>query len=79
MDNQNEKLPNTTGKEEDPYEDYEIRDHSNTLHDHFYIEDPQQDPNSELLSVMCTGCPSGCNIEPDKFKIVEGKIVSKNS
>jgi len=71
-----EKQPNMSGEnEEDPFVDYEIKDFANTNHDHYYIEDPIQDPNSELLSVMCKDCPHGCNIEPDKFMIKKGKIV----
>ena len=62
--------------EEEIEQENEIKDHSNTNHSpHYYIEDPVQDPNSELLSVMCKDCPHGCSIEPDKFMIKKGKIV----
>jgi hypothetical protein len=61
-------------KELDPFEDYEVKEVYNTNHDHYYVEDPKQDPNSELLQVMCTGCNSGCNIDNNLFVIKEGKI-----
>lgn len=59
----------------DPFIDCEVKEVANTAHGHFYCEDPVQDPNSELLQIMCTGCPSGCNINPDELKIKDGKIV----
>lgn len=40
--------------------------------DHYWVEDSYQ-PN-DLLSIVCTKCPSGCQIGNDK-KIIDGKIV----
>ena len=62
--------------EVNPYEDYEVKDHSNTAHDHFYVVDPKQDPNNEMTQILCTGCPSGCSIT-DEFTLKNGKIVKK--
>jgi hypothetical protein len=64
--------------EVNPFEDYELKDHSTTDHEHFYVVDPVQDKNSELLNVMCTGCPSGIMIDGDKFNVVDGKIITKD-
>jgi hypothetical protein len=61
--------------EVDPFSEYTVKDHSNTICEHFYCEDEKQDPNSELLSVRCIKCPSGCNIDPKLFKVLDGKIV----
>jgi hypothetical protein len=65
--------------EEDPFIDLEFKEVANTSCEHEYIVDEKQDPNSELLSVRCVKCPSGCNINPDEFEIKKGKIVPKNS
>jgi hypothetical protein len=79
MDNQNKEQIKEQENEVDPFVEVEFKEVANTSHSpHFYVEDPQQDPNSELLQVMCTGCNSGCNIDPKEFSIKEGKIV-KNS
>ena len=64
-------------KEVDPYTDYEVKETRTTVCDHFYCEDAIQDPNTELMSVMCVKCWHGCMIEPDKFHIKEGKICRK--
>jgi anaerobic selenocysteine-containing dehydrogenase len=61
-------------KEIDPFEDCEVIDRGNTAHDHFYVEDPIQDPNSDMTSVFCTGCAHGCNIT-EEFKLKDGKII----
>jgi hypothetical protein len=60
--------------ETDPFEDFETIDKGTTAHDHTYILDPQQDPNTEMTSIMCTGCNHGCNITSE-FTLKAGKIV----
>ena len=74
---QKEKSPNIAGEEAepDPFTDYQVIDKGNTNHQHYYIEDPIQDPNTNLMSVMCGGCSHGISIEPDKFKVEDGKVV----
>jgi len=62
-------------KIEDPFKEYESREVANTKCEHYFTEDPIQDPNSNLLSVICTKCPSGIMIDSDKFKIENGKVV----
>jgi hypothetical protein len=45
-----------------------------TAHNHFWVEDIQQDPNSDLISCRCTGCPAGSSIDPKVTKIVDGRM-----
>lgn len=72
MDNE-EKIEDL---EENPFVDLEFKEIANTNHDHYYVEDPKQDPNNEMTQLMCTGCPSGCSID-DTLKVVDGKIAKK--
>jgi len=62
-------------KVEDPFTDYEVVEKQGTVCEHYYCEDPKQDPNSDMLSVVCTKCPSGVNITKNQ-KIIDGKIVN---
>jgi len=63
---------------EEPYKEYEVREIARTDGEHYYVEDPQQDPNSNLTSVICTHCPSGVMIDSTKFEIKDGKIIERN-
>jgi hypothetical protein len=77
-DKQN-KLESITGKEEieeNPFVDVKFVEVANTVHDHYYVEDPIQDLNNEMTQLICTGCPSGCSIADD-LKVVDGKIIKK--
>jgi hypothetical protein len=57
------------------FKDYVVRKVT-TCKKHYWVESEQQDQNSELLSVNCLNCPTGASINPQKFKIVDGKICS---
>jgi hypothetical protein len=59
----------------DPFTDYEVIDKGNTSHDHYFVEDPIHDPNTNLMSIFCTGCPHGQMIDGDKFNLKDGKVV----
>jgi hypothetical protein len=66
--------------EVDPFIEVEFKEFSSTKGcEHFFIESPLQDKNSELVSVECINCPHGVSIDPTKFEIKEGKICSKQS
>jgi hypothetical protein len=62
--------------EQDPYEEYQIKEVVNTSHEHYYVIDPLQDLTNEMTQLLCTGCPSGCSIADD-LKVVNGKIIKK--
>ena len=50
-----------------------------TTCDHYYIEDSEQDPNTNLVSVRCMndGCWHGIMIDPSKITISDGKLTYK--
>jgi len=62
-------------EETDPFVDCEFREVANTKCEHYFVEDPQQDPNSDMTSVVCTKCPSGANITKSQ-KLKDGKIIN---
>lgn len=67
MNNQNEE----TKEEEQPIGET----YSTVCNPHLWIEDAEQDPNSDLTSVRCAKCWSGASINPSEVNIVDGKLV----
>lgn len=45
-----------------------------TACEHYYVEDIDQDPNTNLVSVRCTQCWHGVMIDPTQFIIKEGQL-----
>jgi hypothetical protein len=58
------------------FTDHTIKDVHSTQCDHFLFEDPNQDPKSDLTSVLCSKCWSGFMISDDQC-IEDGKIVKR--
>lgn len=77
MNEEKEKLENDEyGEYENPFVELEFKEVANTSHEHYYVEDPVQDPNNEMTQLICTGCPSGCSIADDLI-VIDGKIIKK--
>lgn len=56
-------------------EDIKWEEVSNTVCDHYWVESPQQDPRSDMISIQCKNCWAGCSIQPKEVKIEDGKMV----
>lgn len=48
-----------------------------TACDHYWVL-ADSDPNSNLVSVRCTNCPAGSNIDSDHLTLKDGKMVKKD-
>ena len=59
---------------QEEFTDYKIEKRIKTCSEHYWVESGQQDDNSDLLSINCTKCPIGANIDADKFKVEDGRI-----
>ncbi len=60
---------------EDEFKDYKVTRKLQTCDNHYWVESPKQDDNSNLLSLNCIKCPAGASIDPKLFKVKDGKIV----
>jgi len=56
------------------FRDYKILRTVKTCSEHYWVVSENQDKNSNLLSINCKRCPIGANIDPNKFKVENGKI-----
>lgn len=47
--------------------------------EHFLVMDPSQDPNSNMISVVCVneGCWHGASFDPEQSELVNGTIQVK--
>jgi hypothetical protein len=50
-----------------------------TACEHYWVEDMDQDPFSNLVSVRCTKCWGGCMINPKITSINEGKLCQQEN
>lgn len=71
---------NTNRAEEDSTESelgtvFEFKEVHNTTCEHYWIESPDQDPKSNLISLQCKNCWSGSSIDPKELKIENGKMI----